>query len=293
MERGIACAAGSYKGVFVHGVLDAFERAGLKADMYAASSSSTVCAAYAAAGCIQKLGGAAYWKHAWAAYIECAYDISTAVLRVIDELIPFASDALFKPGAARFAVAVSAVITKEAQEITQGTGARKLGQKLVLATRTKDRSWAEQHLQPILFDSMSQDHRYRLRPENLRDVAYATTRMLHAWKAPAWVEGMACVDASYTCTCPAVELAELGCHEVIAISPECGVVYRDFFQSEVIPQEVDRVPIRIVQPSQELSDLGVDYLKATGEGFTAAYEEGRKAGEEFMATARRRSAGNE
>jgi hypothetical protein len=286
MNRGIACAAGSYKGVFVHGVLDSFERAGLKADMYAASSSSTLCAAYAAAGCIEKLCGADYWKHAWAAYVECAYDISAAVLRVIDELSPFVGDALFRPGAARFAVAVSAVVTREAQEATQGPGARKLGQKLVLATRTRDSSWAEQNLEAVLFDSLSQDSRYRLRLDNLRDVAYATTRMLHAWKAPAWVDGMACVDASYTCICPAVELAERGCREVIAISPERGVVYRDFFQSEVMPSEVEGVPIRIIQPSRELSDLGVDYLKATEEGFTAAYEEGRKAGDEYIAAER-------
>jgi hypothetical protein len=139
MQRGIACAAGSYKGVFVHGVLDSFEGAGLKADMYGAASSSTVCAAFAAAGCIRELGGVAYWKRAWELYTECRYDISAAVLRGIEELLPSVSGAPF-------------------------------------------------------------------------------------------------VDASYTCFCPAVELAELGCREVIAISPEAGVLYRDFFHSRSCPR---------------------------------------------------------
>jgi predicted acylesterase/phospholipase RssA len=46
----IACMSGSLKGIFIQGVLTAFEEAGIKADAYASSSSSTVPASYAAIG---------------------------------------------------------------------------------------------------------------------------------------------------------------------------------------------------------------------------------------------------
>jgi len=282
MELGIACASGSYKGVFVQGVLDSFEMAGLRAEVYAAASSSTVCAAYAAAGRVRDLGGAAYWSRAWAAYVAAGYDISAAVLAGIREVLPPIQDALFAPGSARLAIAVSEVVTKEAAEITQGPGARRLGQQLVLATRTHDASWAAKNLALALFDTRAPDPRRLLLPANLPEVAYATTRMLHAWKTPAWIGGMPFVDASYTCSCPAAALAEMGCRQVIAVSPESGPVFTDFFQAERLPGSHRGIPIRVIQPDHNLSDIGVDYLKATKEGLAAAYGEGRRAGEAFV-----------
>jgi len=47
MKLGIACASGSAKGVFIHGVLSSFEQRGLVPDVYAASSSSSIPAAFA------------------------------------------------------------------------------------------------------------------------------------------------------------------------------------------------------------------------------------------------------
>ena len=281
MELGIACASGSYKGVFVQGVLDCFEAAGLKADAYAAASSSTVCAAYAAAGRLRELGGAAYWKRAWAAYVA-SHDISAAVLAGIQEVLPSLLGPLFAPGAARLAISASEVVTSEAAGITQGDGARRLGQKLVLATRTRDASWAAANLRAVLFDTRSEDPRRRLTAANLAEVAYATTRMLHAWKTPAWIERQPFVDASYTCSCPAKDLAELGCRRVIAISPESGPVYTDFFQSSLLPVSHRGVPIRVIQPPRDLAEIGVDYLKATDQGLAAAYAEGRRAGDAFV-----------
>ena len=52
----IACAAGGFKGVFVHGVLSAFEAAGLRADAYAASSASVASAGFAAIGSANEVG---------------------------------------------------------------------------------------------------------------------------------------------------------------------------------------------------------------------------------------------
>jgi hypothetical protein len=282
MDLGIACASGSYKGVFVQGVLDSFEEAGLRAEVYAAASSSTVCAAYASAGRLHELGGAAYWSRAWAAYVAAGYDISAAVLAGMREVLPPIRDSLFEPGSARFAIAASEVVTKEAAEITQGPGARRLGQQLVLATRTHDASWAGKNLAMALFDTRTSDPRRLLSPENLPEVAYATTRMLHAWKTPAWIGGAPFVDASYTCSCPAAALAEMGCRQVIAISPESGPVFTDFFQAARLPEAHLGVPIRVIQPDHNLSDIGVDYLKATEEGLAAGYREGRRAGQAFV-----------
>jgi len=288
---GIACASGSYKGVFVHGVLDCLEAAGLRADVYAAASSSTVCAAYAAAGRLKELGGAAYWKRAWSAY-AAGHDISAAVLAGIQEVLPSITGSLFGPNAPRLAISVSEVITSEAAELTQGQGARRLGQQLVLATRTHDASWARQNLRPVLFHTGEQDvreqdarghaARRRLTRDNLAEVAYATTRMLHAWKTPAWIEQRPFVDASYTCSCPAVDLAEMGCRRVIAVSPESGPVYTDFFQSARLPDSHAGTPIRVIQPARNLAEMGVDYLKVTGPGLDAAYGEGRRAGDAFV-----------
>lgn len=282
MNLGIACASGSYKGVFVQGVLDRFEAAGLKADVYAAASSSTVCAVYAAAGRLRELGGAAYWKRAWSAYAETGRDISAAVLAGIQEVLPSIRHAVVAPGAARLVVAASEVITADAAELTQGPGARRLGQQLVLATRTRDSSWAVANLSLALFDTRSADTRRRLTPGNLAEVAYATTRMLHAWKTPAWIDGRPFVDASYTCSCPAAALAEMGCRRVIAISPESGPVYTDFFQSARLPESHRGVPIRLVQPTCNLAEIGVDYLKVTEDGLLAAYAEGRRAGDALV-----------
>ena len=281
LALGIACASGSYKGVFVHGVLDCFEAAGLRADVYAAASSSTVCAAYAAAGRLKELGGAAYWKRAWSAYVD-GHDISAAVLAGIRDVLPSLAGSLFGPKAARLAISVSEVVTAEAAELTQGEGARRLGQQLVLATRTRDASWARQNLRPVLFDSGAADAHVRLTRDNLAEVAYATTRMLHAWKTPAWIEQRPFVDASYTCSCPAVELAQMGCRRVIALSPESGPVYTDFFQSSRLPHSHGGIPILAIQPARNLSEIGVDYLKVTEPGLEAAYGEGRRAGDAFV-----------
>jgi hypothetical protein len=106
--------------------------------------------------------------------------------------------------------------------------------------------------------------------------------MLHAWKTPAWIEGFPCIDASYLCECPAVELAQRGCDKVIAISPGAGPVYRDFFRAEKLPSSYGKIPILIVQPLLNLAEIGVDYLNVTDEGLEKAYELGLRAGTEFL-----------
>lgn len=278
MRLGIACASGSAKGVFIHGVLSAFDRCGLVADIYAASSSSTIPAAFAAAHRLPLLNETEYWKNVRSRYVETSFDMGTAVKDGIRTVLPAIEDALFDHNASRFAVAVSAVTKPEAAELTQGDGARRLGRRLMLSIRNRDNSWARENLSGELFDTQAQSTELQLTPTNLSEVLYATTRMLHAWKDPAWIEERPYIDASYTCVIPAIELAELGMDTVIAISPEPGPVYRDFFRTETVPESWVGTTIHFIQPAVDLSELGVDYLKASDEGLEAAYELGRQAG---------------
>jgi hypothetical protein len=56
----IACSSGSFKGAFVHGVLNALEAAKIRADAYAAASSSVIPTAWAAISQVKELG-VDYW----------------------------------------------------------------------------------------------------------------------------------------------------------------------------------------------------------------------------------------
>jgi predicted acylesterase/phospholipase RssA len=282
MKIGIACSAGGGKGVFVHGVLAAFAEAGLKAHIYGAASSTAIVAAFAATKQIEMLRGLAHWKEEHSRYVKNDYDMGKAILEFLPEATATLSEKLFKSDSAAYAIAVSAIITKEAEELTQGPQARRLGQQLMIATRKRDKSWADKNLELRLYETGSEDVQYRLTPQNLAEVLYATTRMLHAWKTPAWIEGFPCMDASYLCECPAVELAQRGCDKVIAISPEAGQVYLDFFRAEKLPSSSGKIPILIVQPSFNLAEIGVGYMNATDEGLEKAFELGLRAGTEFL-----------
>ena len=282
MKVGIACSGGGPKGVFVHGVLAAFAEAGFKADIYGAASSTAVVAAFAVTEQLGMLGGFAHWKEKHARLVRNNYDMSKTILESISEVIATLSIKLFKSNSAAYAVAVSAIITREAQELSQGPQARRLGKQLIISTRKRDKSWAEKNLELRLFETGSEDVPYRLTPQNLTEVLYATTRMLHAWKTPAWIEGFPYADASYLCECPAVELAQRGCDKVIAISPVVGRVYRDFFQAEKLPSSYGKIPILIVQPLLNLAEIGVDYMDVQEDGLEKAYELGLRAGTEFL-----------
>jgi len=282
MKIGIACSAAGAKGVFVHGVLAAFAEAGLKAHVYGAASSTAIAAAFAATGQLGMLRGSAYWKQRHARYVQNDYDMGKTILESIPEAVTNLNEKLFKSDSAAYAVAVSAVITKEAEELTQGAQARRLGQQLVVSTRKRDKSWAEKNLELRLYETGSEHVQYRLTPQNLPEVLYATTRLLHAWKTPAWVDGFPCVDALYSCSCPAIELAQRGCDKVVAISPEEGQVYRDFFRAEKLPSSYGNVPILTVQPPWDLAEIGVNHVNVTEEGLEKAYELGLRAGTEFL-----------
>jgi hypothetical protein len=273
----------------VHGVLAGIEEAGFRADAYAASSSSAVPAAFAAIGEMGALNGVEYWKAAAESYKAHGNSMSEAILDGLAVICPLLAGKLFTSSAARYVVVTSEVVDRETAAQTQGDEARKLGQRLVISTRQRDRGWADANLAVRLFDNRSSDPDFLLRPDDLADVLYATTRMLHAWKVPAWIRGRPHVDASYACSCPAVELAELGYDRIIAVLPEPGTPFRDFFQASVVPDSWKGRSIQLVQPDAGLGEWGVDYMSATDEGLERAFAHGLAKGRALATFSPRRT----
>ena len=292
MTTAIACASGSFRVAFVNGVLSIFEEAQFRAEAYAAASASVIPTGYAALGRIADLKGADYWKHFITFLEDHNYDASQGVLKGIEVFGPLLRDNLFKEDVPRFLIATSAVITDEAAQQTQGEKARRLGQRLLLSSRNNDRSWADQHLAAHLFGTMNLKAVLPLTPNNLEEVLYASTRVLQSWKIAATIDDKPYIDASYTCSCPAIEMAELGFDNVIAIIAEPGTVYRDIFQSEVIPGSWNDSVIHFVQPDINLGDIEVDYLSATPVGLEAAFRLGEEKGDEFISWFMARDSGS-
>lgn len=265
--------AGSFKGSFVHGVLHGLEGAGFHAEAYASASSSTLVAAFAAAGKVRQID-LRIWSDGEDVIQQPGTSMSDAVLACIRDYAPRLQDVLFRPEAAQLCVAASHVRTEEGARITQGDGARRMGRRLIVEAARHDTGWRDQHLELQMFDTTSTDPALRITPENLEEVAYASTRMMHAWHIPAFVNGEPYIDASYTCQCPAVEMAERGFDAVLAILTEPAPVFRDFFGTTQLPGEWKGVPIVAVCPERDLKEIGVDFQHATATGLEQAFGEG-------------------
>lgn len=277
----IACQSGGYRVSFIMGVLSAFEAAGLRADAYAGTSASAVPAALATIGQIGAV--APEYGKSMVQYKALGQGMSGVALESLKRWGPFIRERLFQPGMPRLCVPTSAVITPEAAEQTQGKQARRLGRTLLLAAAQHDRTWANANLRLELFDTASADPALRLTPENVDEVAYASTRMLHAWDIPAWIAGRPYIDGSYTCACAALEMADLGYDEVIAIATDASTLHRDFFGDSPIPGVWKGVPIQVVRPSIDPGTLGADFTEATEAGVAAVYRHGEEVGRQFLA----------
>lgn len=275
----IACASGSFKGAFVHGVLSALEVAGIRADAYAAASSAVFSCVRAALGIANEDSN--IWHNGLQVLKQPNVGMSQMVLQGISIMEPL-SHQLFQPGKPHLFIAASAVITPVAAQQTQGKQARRLGRRLLISAAQKDRSWVDENLQLVLFSSSGKGEML-LDRSNFNQVAYASSRMLHAWDFPAWIARKAYVDASYTCLCPAMEMVEQGYEEVIAIATQPDTLYRDMFQLEPIPENYKGVPIHIIRPDFDPKELGVDFTDATEEGLSTVYQHGEHKGKEFIA----------
>ncbi|HLZ58413.1 MAG TPA: hypothetical protein VKR06_15855 [Ktedonosporobacter sp.] len=277
----IASAAGGFKGVFAHGVLSAFEAAGIRTGAYAATSSTVFPAISAAIGQANEIA-LKYWRVALQTLEQPGKSMSDSVLETIAASGHILRAQPFLPGMPRIVIATSAVITEEGAEATQGDGARRLGRRLLLQAARGDRSWADQHLRASLFDTAATDERHRLTSANMDEVIYASTRMLHTWNIPAEVAGRPYIDGYYTCACPAIEMAQRGYREIIAIANEPGVLYSDIFQSEPVPDNWQGVPIHIIHPQIDPATLGAGFTDVTDEGLVAGYEHGLEVGRKFV-----------
>jgi hypothetical protein len=280
MTLAVACSSGGYRVAFIQGVLDALETAGLHADAYGGTSASVIPAALTAVGSHRENG--LKFVKGMLAHKALGRGMSGVMQESIADWGPFVRERLWQPGQPRLCVPVSAVVTAEAASHTQGETARHLGRKLLLAAAHGNRNWAETHFKLMLFDTESDDPTTRLTADNFDAVAYASSRMLHAWDVPAWIGEQAVIDGSYTCSCPALEMAQWGYDEVIAISAEHGPLHHDLFGEPVIPDWYDTTPIHVIRPDVDLLDLGVDYTQASEKGLLEAFRHGENKGREFL-----------
>jgi hypothetical protein len=277
----IATPVGSFKGAFAHGVLTALEEAGIVADAYAAASSSTIPASWAAIGRAKDLG-IDYWLAGLAALAQPQQNMSKVVQRGIRVFSKQLRQDLYQPQTPTLFIATNAVIHPSAAAQTQTALAQDLGKRLLRASVDKDRSWVDTNLRFTLFSTHHPESHRRITPNNYPAVAYASSRIVHAWEIPAWIDGKPYVDAAYTCLCPVLAMVAEGYQETIAISNEPGTMYRDMFHIEQIPDRIRDVPIHIIRPDVHLKQLGVDFIKATPDGLIAVYRHGRDKGAEFI-----------
>ncbi len=284
MPLAIAGSSGGMKGIFVQGVLNAFERGKLKANAYAGSSASALPVISAAAK-LCSFVGIHYWQRVLDLLNQPGRDLSWVMRQVTQEWFseeaPFRQK-LFKTGDARLFIPTNFVRNMQAAAQTQGQHAQRLGRRLLVQAAHKCREWVDNNLQLQLFDTQAKGVQPRLTPDNLSDVAFASTRMIH-WEVPAWVNGQPYVDASYTCVCPVSEMVDYGYTRVIAIATDPGALYRDIFADQEVPSILRGVPIHIIRPDMNLKEIGVDYTTCTQDGLIAAFEHGLRKGDEFLA----------
>ncbi len=275
----IATPVGSFKGAFAHGVLTALEEAGIVADAYAAASSSVIPTSWAAIGRAGNLG-VDYWLAGWDALQQPQQNMSKIVQRGIRIFSKPLRQQLYQPETPALYIATNAVIDPLAAAQTQGHQAQELGKLLLRASVQKDRSWVDANLRLTLF-STHYPEPYRITPNRFPAVAYASSRIVHAWEIPAWIDGKPYVDAAYTCLCPVLAMVAAGYQQAIAISNEPGTLYRDMFHIDPVPAANRGVPIEIIRPDRPLKEFGVDFTKATPAGLVAVYRHGREKGLEF------------
>jgi hypothetical protein len=280
-EVAIACSSGGFKGAFVHGVLSAFEEGGLRAGAYAASSSSVFPAAGASINEAAS-AGPSYWTGALGALRSSGGQMSAVVDWLTSGLVAALKDRLFTPGAARLLVVANSLSPRGLQQVL-AQSARRFGRQLLVQAGRGDPTWVRENLALEFFDSRPEGSVRPLTSDNVAAVAQASTRLLHAWDSPAFVDGEAYLDAAYTCACPAMEMAEFGYAHVIAITTAPGVLYQDLFKTREVPPHWAGARIHVVQPDREPTHFGVDVTDATEPGLLALYEHGREKGREFLA----------
>lgn len=276
----VCCTSGGYKNVFAQGVLKAFNDNSFQAGVYASCSSSALVSAFAACRQINELD-ISLWEEGYE-ISQREGNQSQAMLSSIDKLYQTLNDNLWLPSSSRFLVAVSKVKTKEAAEITQTEKAKRYGQKLLIEALRHRTDWRDQHLEARLFDSILDPKTELMNNQNLKDVLYATTRMLHAWNIPASINNEAYIDGSYTASCLIFPVMQLGYKKIIFINTEHDKIFKDLFTEIQIPSEIENANIHIIQPDCNLAELGVDFYSIKENGLQQVFSHGYEKGNTYL-----------
>lgn len=281
----IACESGGFRCAFVHGALDRLRRASLRVGAIAAASASVLPAAFFAALDADDSPGIDYWHAALEHRLREGNGMSEMILAGIARYAPLVEGRLFAPGVPVLAVAASEVIDAVAAEATQGVLASRLGREQLLAMARGDDAWPRAALRAVLFETRGPATASVTAPDidvealtaaNLREVAYASTRMLHAWRVPASVGGRAFIDASYTVGFPVAELVRYRPERIVAIATTAGEPHRNLYRREPIASSVDGIDVDVIAPDGDLAELGADYTTASAAGLEAAFAHGRE-----------------
>ncbi|MEJ2104147.1 MAG: hypothetical protein P8X47_06155 [Ignavibacteriaceae bacterium] len=276
----ITTSSGGYKGVFVHGVLSLFENENFLAEVYAACSSSALVAASASIKKISTIS-ISIWNEGNEIAKIPGNSMSNAQLLGIEKLLPALESGLFN-SARRFLVSTSFVKNKEAAVETQSEKSRRLGQKLLIEAARKITTWRDNNLEHHLFDTFKDNRTRLITRENLKDVLYATTRMMHAWHIPAYINGEPYIDGSYTSICPVIPTAELRYKRIICVTTEQDKTKFDFFSDKYIPERLDDTEITFIKPDYNLAEIGVDFTKVLVTGLEKAFQHGVEKAKDFL-----------
>lgn len=207
--------------------------------------------------------------------------MSEMVLAGIEKYAPHVESMLFESDAPRFVIAASEVVDQATAADTQGSLASRTGREQLLRMSRGDDTWAAANLRSVMFDTKhdaddSNGESERLTREKFRSLAYASTRMLHAWRVPAFVGSRPFIDASYTDGFPARVLASLGMKTILAIATTVGDAYVNLYRRNRLVDVVGSASIEFIAPQVELKELGVDFTTATAEGIQRVYDHGRE-----------------
>lgn len=281
MKNGVAVSSGTFKGVFAHGVLAQFEKDQFSVGVYAGCSSSLISCSLAAVRLAGEIG-VDYWLET----IDLArtnIGMSQVIKRSIAKYGLYIREKLFGSDISRLMIATSYVNNETAAKITQGSEYKKLGKRLLIASLRRDSSWVDENLVKQMFDTHPKAESMLLSDDNYDEVAYASTRMLHAWDEAAWISDKPYIDGSYTCSFPVFELVNDGCADIVAIGVETQPLYTSIFkQVKVIDDDSNGVRISIISPEVDLNDFGVDYFSATDEGLRIAYRHGMECAKKYL-----------
>lgn len=278
----ICCMSGGYKNVFTHGVLKAFEDNGFRAEIYAACSSSVLIAAYAAIKKVNALN-LSLWEDGYVISQENGNQ-SEAMLQSIQKLSTEIQSDLWQSDSSRLLIATSLVKTEEAAALTQSDKAKRLGQMQLINALKHKSDWKDKNLELQIFDTDTESNNQLLTRDNFKEVAYATTRMLHAWNIPAFINNQPYIDGSYTSLCPVASLAVLGYKEILCIVPEKDKVVYDLFSDEEIPSHIEGSVIEFIKPDRQLREMGVDFYTLTSDGLDEVYSHGYEKGLDYLKT---------